>query len=106
VAVQGGPLVCYQRPSADVLFASVAQAAGSSAVGAILTGMGRDGSQGLLSMHRAGAFTLAEDEATCVVFGMPREAIAAGAVDRVLPLRRLALELADIVNHERPAAAV
>ena len=106
VAVQDGPLVCYQRPSADVLFASVAQAAGSSAVGAILTGMGRDGSQGLLTMHRAGAFTIAQDEATCVVFGMPREAIAAGAVDRVLPLCRVAMELAHIVDHEHPAAKI
>jgi two-component system, chemotaxis family, protein-glutamate methylesterase/glutaminase len=104
VAVQTGPLVCYQRPSADVLFSSVADSAGSSAVGAILTGMGRDGSRGLLSMHRAGAFTMAQDETTCVVFGMPREAIAAGAVDRVLPLRGIAGELARIGRHDASVA--
>lgn len=86
VEVKTGPQVCFQRPSVDVLFHSVAQAAGADAVGAILTGMGSDGAQGMLAMRQAGARTVAQDEASCVVFGMPREAIKRGAVDRVLPL--------------------
>jgi len=93
VAVQDGERVCYQRPSVDVLFQSVAEVAGSDAIGAILTGMGSDGAHGLLGMKRAGARTVAQDEASCVVFGMPREAILLGAVDRVMPLRRIAGEL-------------
>jgi two-component system, chemotaxis family, protein-glutamate methylesterase/glutaminase len=93
VSIHGGPRVCYQKPSVDVLFASVAQVAKSDAIGAILTGMGSDGAQGLLQMKRAGARTLAQDEASCVVFGMPREAIRLGAVDRVTPLDRMAAEL-------------
>lgn len=93
VSVQDGPRVCYQRPSVDVLFESVAAAAGGDAIGALLTGMGADGAQGLLKMKRAGARTVAQDEASCVVFGMPREAIRLGAVDRVVPLHRVASEL-------------
>jgi two-component system chemotaxis response regulator CheB len=93
VAVRDGPPVCYQRPSVDVLFTSVARAAGAEAVGVILTGMGRDGAEGLLKMREAGAFTIAQDEATSVVFGMPREAARAGAADRVLPLGRIAAEI-------------
>ena len=88
--VKTGPRVCYQRPSVDVLFDSVAEAAGAKAVGVILTGMGNDGAQGLLQMKRKGARTLAQDEASCVVFGMPREAIHAGAVDHILPLSDMA----------------
>jgi len=94
VAIQNGPRVCYQRPSVDVLFESVAEAAKGDAIGAILTGMGSDGAEGLLKMKRAGARTVAQDEASCVVFGMPREAIRLGAADRVVPLGRLAGELA------------
>ena len=90
VSVKTGPRVCYQRPSVDVLFASVAEAAGSRAVGVLLTGMGSDGSQGLLKMRQAGARTIAQDEATCVVFGMPREAIALKAAEHVLPLPAIA----------------
>ena len=86
VSVQDGPRVCYQRPSVDVLFESVAKVAKGDAIGALLTGMGSDGAQGLLKMKQAGARTVAQDEASCVVFGMPREAIRAGAVDRVVPL--------------------
>jgi len=93
VAVQDGPRVCYQRPSVDVLFESVAQTARGDAVGALLTGMGSDGAEGLLKMKRAGARTIAQDEASCVVFGMPREAIRMGAVDRVAPLDRIAAEI-------------
>jgi two-component system, chemotaxis family, protein-glutamate methylesterase/glutaminase len=90
VQVKDGPQVCYQRPSVDVMFASVAEAAGSHATGVILTGMGSDGANGLLRMKRAGAHTIAQDEATCVVFGMPKEAIRLGAADRVLPLSSIA----------------
>ena len=86
VEVKDGPMVCFQRPAVDVLFHSVAQAAGSNATGVILTGMGSDGALGMLAMKKAGARTIAQDEATCVVFGMPKEAILHGGVDRVLPL--------------------
>ena len=86
VEIRDGPMVCYQRPAVDVLFHSVAQAAGSNATGAILTGMGSDGAQGMLAMKKAGARTIAQDEASCVVFGMPKEAVRHGAVDRILPL--------------------
>jgi two-component system chemotaxis response regulator CheB len=86
VQVKDGPQVCYQRPSVDVMFASVADAAGSNGIGVILTGMGSDGANGLLRMKRSGARTIAQNEATCVVFGMPKEAIRLGAADRVLPL--------------------
>ncbi len=90
VAVKEGPLVCYQRPSVEVLFSSVAEAAGANATGVILTGMGNDGANGLLKMKQAGAHTIAQDEASCVVFGMPREAIRAGAAAEVLPLDKIA----------------
>jgi two-component system chemotaxis response regulator CheB len=86
VTVKTGPRVCYQRPSVDVMFSSVAESAGAHAVGVLLTGMGSDGAQGLLKMRQAGARTIAQDEATCVVFGMPREAIRAGAAGRVVAL--------------------
>jgi len=97
VQVKDGPPVCYQRPSVDVMFSSVAEAAGSRAVGVILTGMGSDGAQGMLRMKRAGAKTIAQDEASCVVFGMPREAIRLGAADRVTPLSRIAPAIAALV---------
>ena len=90
VAVKSGPRVCYQRPSVDVLFSSVADVAGADAVGVILTGMGSDGAEGLLKMKTAGARTIAQDESTCVVFGMPREAIRNGAVNEVAPLPQIA----------------
>jgi len=90
VGVRDGPRVCYQRPSVDVLFASVADTAGAEAVGVILTGMGSDGAEGMKKMKVAGAHNIAQDEASCVVFGMPKEAIRAGAVNEVLPLRRIA----------------
>ncbi len=85
-----GPLVSRHRPSVDVLFRSAAQAAGRNAVGVILTGMGDDGAAGLLEMRQAGAHTIAQDEASCVVFGMPKEAIALGAAGEVLPLECIA----------------
>ncbi len=90
VAVKTGPRVCYQRPSVDVLFSSVAEVAGKRAIGVLLTGMGADGAQGMLKLRQAGAHTIAQDEATCVVFGMPREAILAGAAERILPLAAIA----------------
>ncbi len=84
------PPVCYQRPAVDVLFQSVAEIAGPSTVAAILTGMGSDGAQGLAALKSAGAKTIAQDEASCVVFGMPKEAIRLGGVDSILPLDRVA----------------
>lgn len=86
VEIKDGPLVCYQRPAVDVLFHSVADAAGPYATAALLTGMGSDGVHGLLALKKAGCRTIAQNEETCVVFGMPKEAIKAGAVDQVLPL--------------------
>jgi two-component system chemotaxis response regulator CheB len=86
VEVKTGPLVFHQRPSVDVLFLSVASFAGPNALGVIMTGMGRDGAAGLLEMKKAGAYTLAQDEASCVVFGMPKEAIRLGGVDKIVPL--------------------
>ncbi|HWC98207.1 MAG TPA: chemotaxis response regulator protein-glutamate methylesterase [Candidatus Sulfopaludibacter sp.] len=100
VNVKTGPRVCYQRPSVDVLFSSVAEAAGASATGVILTGMGSDGAQGMLKMRQTGAYTIAQNEATCVVFGMPRQAIALSAVDQVLPLQGIT---AALVTPRRPA---
>jgi two-component system chemotaxis response regulator CheB len=88
--VTDGPLVSRHRPSVDMLFRSVAQSAGANAVGVIMTGMGSDGAEGLLEMRRAGAYTLAQDEASCVVFGMPKEAIERGAVDRIVNLSGIA----------------
>ncbi|WP_415913579.1 protein-glutamate methylesterase/protein-glutamine glutaminase [Paraburkholderia sp. J63] len=94
------PPVNRHRPSVDVLFRSAALHAGKNAIGVILTGMGRDGAAGLLEMRQAGAFTLAQDEASCIVFGMPREAIAMGAADEVAPLadmsRRVMTRLASM----------
>lgn len=89
VQIRTGPRVYYQRPSVDVLFQSVAREAGPNAVGVLLTGMGADGAKGLLAMRQAGAHTIAQNEETCVVFGMPREAIQLGAAERVLPLQAI-----------------
>jgi two-component system chemotaxis response regulator CheB len=90
VSVRDGPLFNRHKPSVDVLFKSVAACAGANALGVILTGMGDDGARGLREMHDAGARTVAQDEASCVVFGMPREAIALGAADEVLALSAVA----------------
>ena len=93
VSVREGPLVSRHRPSVDVLFRSAARTAGSNAIGIIMTGMGDDGARGLLEMKEAGARTLAQDEATSVVFGMPKEAINRGAAERIVPLGHIANEL-------------
>jgi two-component system chemotaxis response regulator CheB len=90
VEVKDGPLVCRHRPSVDVLFRSASRYAGRNALGVILTGMGDDGARGMLEMKQAGAKTIAQDEATCVVFGMPKEAIKMGGVDRIMPLASIA----------------
>ena len=93
VAVADGPLVNRHKPSVDVLFRSVAQVAGANALGVIMTGMGDDGARGMKEMHDAGATTVAEDESTCVVFGMPKEAIRLGAADKVVPLDAIPREI-------------
>jgi len=93
VSVQDGPLVSRHRPSVDVLFRSAAKFAGVNALGIIMTGMGDDGAKGLLEMRQAGARTVAQNEETCVVFGMPKEAIALGAAERIVPLDQLAMEI-------------
>jgi len=97
VEVKDGPRVQHQRPSVDVLFKSIARYAGSNSIGVILTGMGADGAEGLLEMKQAGARTIAQDEKTCVVFGMPKEAIKIGAVDKVVPLGQVAQEILRMV---------
>jgi len=89
VALKDGPSVCRQKPSVEVLFNSVAKYAGPNAVGAILTGMGDDGATGLLNMLNAGAHTVAQDEQSCVVFGMPKEAIARGGAEEIVSLDRV-----------------
>ncbi|MCG8685999.1 MAG: chemotaxis response regulator protein-glutamate methylesterase [Desulfobacterales bacterium] len=89
VETRQGPLVSRHRPSVDVLFRSSARYAGKNAVAVILTGMGDDGARGMLEMKKAGAFTIAQDEESCVVFGMPKEAIKRNAVDKVLPLDKI-----------------
>jgi two-component system chemotaxis response regulator CheB len=106
VRVADGPLLSRHRPSIDVLFQSVAEAAGAASVGVLMTGMGRDGSQGLAAMKRRGAWTIAQDEGSCVVFGMPKEAIALGAASEVLPLSRIAAAIvARTVASNQPVAS-
>ena len=93
VEVKDGPLVSRHRPSVDVLFRSAARYAGKNIVGVIMTGMGDDGARGMLEMKEAGAVNIAQDETSCIVFGMPAEAIKHGGVDRVLPLSQIADEV-------------
>jgi len=104
VEIKDGPLVCYQRPSVDVLFHSVARYAGPNAIGVIMTGMGRDGASGLLEMKKAGAKTIAQDEETCVVFGMPKEAIKLGAVDVVAPLQDIPKVILNMLQEDEKEA--
>jgi len=103
IKIKEGPLVCYQRPSVDVLFTSVATVVGAKAVGVMLTGMGNDGAQGMKRMKDQGCHNIAQDEATCTVFGMPREAIRAGAVDETLPLDRIAQAVMNACANEYPS---
>lgn len=98
VTLQDGPMVFHQRPSVEVLFNSVAKYAGQNAVGAILTGMGKDGAQGLLNMRKAGARTIAQDERTSTVFGMPKEAIDIGAAEKIKPLQVIAQTILDLCD--------
>jgi two-component system chemotaxis response regulator CheB len=97
VQIKTGPMVHHQRPAVDVLFNSVAQFAGANAVGVILTGMGSDGAAGLKKMKEAGAKTIAQDEKSSVVFGMPKEAIKSGAVDRVVSLSSVSQTILDLL---------
>ena len=85
-----GGLVCHHRPSVNVLFRSAASYAGNNAIGVMLTGMGKDGAAGMLEMRQAGAYNLAQDESSCVVYGMPKEAVAVGAVNEIVPLHEMA----------------
>lgn len=101
------PPVNRHRPSVDVLFHSAARYAGKNAIGVLLTGMGRDGADGLLRMRQAGSYTLAQDEASCVVFGMPREAIALGAAHEVVPLQYMSQRvMAHLRSFGQPANRV
>ncbi|MEN6464710.1 MAG: chemotaxis response regulator protein-glutamate methylesterase [Syntrophaceae bacterium] len=98
VEIKDGPMVHHQRPAVDVLFKSVARYAGANAVGVILTGMGADGAEGMLEMKKAGASNIAQDEKSCVVFGMPKEAIKLGGVDKVVPLDQVSSEILKMVG--------
>ena len=100
VAIVGGERVCHQMPSVEVLFNSVAESAGANAVGALLTGMGQDGAAGLLRMRQQGAHTVVQDEQSCVVYGMPKEAIGCGAAEKVVPLHRIAETMIKMVNQQ------
>jgi two-component system chemotaxis response regulator CheB len=101
VEVKDGPLVCRHRPSVDVLFRSAARYAGKNAVGVIMTGMGDDGARGMAEMKEAGAFTLAQDEESCVVFGMPQEAIKRNAVEKVVSLEAIGREVLRACGHNQ-----
>ncbi|MFZ5774576.1 MAG: protein-glutamate methylesterase/protein-glutamine glutaminase [Thermodesulfobacteriota bacterium] len=98
VEVKDGPLVCRHRPSVDVLFRSTARYAGKNAIGVIMTGMGDDGARGMREMKDAGAYTIAQDEQSCVVYGMPKEAVVLGGVDKILSLERIAAEVLRVQN--------
>ncbi|HRW62729.1 MAG TPA: chemotaxis protein CheB, partial [Bacteroidales bacterium] len=98
VEVKDGPFVNRHRPSVDVLFRSTAKYAGANAIGIIMTGMGDDGAKGLLEMKEAGAKTIAQDEKSCVVFGMPKEAIKLNAADKIIPLDKIASYMLSIAH--------
>ena len=103
VKTNGGPRVHYQRPSVDILFHSVAKSAGRNAVGVLMTGMGADGAEGLLAMRDAGARTIAQNEETCVVFGMPKEAIKMGAAEKISPLMKIPMEIYHALQMKKAA---
>ena len=102
--LNAGPPVNRHRPSVDVLFRSAANCAGKNAIGIILTGMGKDGARGMLEMQQAGAYTMAQDEASCVVYGMPKEAVAMGGVSEVVALKDVVQRLFSQLHHrdEKP----
>lgn len=102
LALSDAPAVNRHRPSVDVLFHSVAEVAGAQTIGVILTGMGKDGAAGMLALRQAGGYNLAQDEASCVVFGMPREAIACGAVHEVVPMAEMAQQVLARLAGGRP----
>ncbi|MGO4518022.1 chemotaxis response regulator protein-glutamate methylesterase [Terriglobus sp. 2YAB30_2] len=108
VRVAGGPQVCFSRPSVDVLFASVAQLVGGPALGVLLTGMGTDGARGMLQMRQTGSVTIAQDENTSIVYGMPKEAARIGAAAMTLPLEKIAGEIVRQISQPfvRKAAAI
>lgn len=99
-ALNDGPAVNRHRPSVDVLFRSAANCAAQNVVGIILTGMGKDGAQGMLELHQAGAYTIAQDEASCVVYGMPKEAVALGGVHEIAGLKEIVTRLFHQLNHK------
>jgi two-component system chemotaxis response regulator CheB len=101
--IKDGPRVHYQRPSVDVLFQSAAKSAARNVVGVMLTGMGADGAKGMLAMKNSGAYTMAQDEATCVVYGMPKEAVKLGAVDKVVPLPGIPQAIINALVHATKA---
>jgi two-component system chemotaxis response regulator CheB len=103
VVLQNTPPVGGQRPSANVLFQSIAQGYGATALGVILTGMGSDGAAGLLLMRQAGAHTIAQDKETCVVFGMPAAAIEVGAAEQILPAHRIAAAIIALIERQEYA---
>ncbi len=98
IVIKDGPAVCHQKPSVEVMFNSVAKYAGSNAVGAILTGMGNDGAKGLLNMRQNGAHTIAQDEKSCIVYGMPKEAIECGAAEKIVSLNNVARTLIEFAR--------
>ena len=98
--VKSGPVVSRHRPSVDILFRSVARYAGKNAVGVILTGMGSDGAGGMEEMKDAGAVNIAQDEASCVVYGMPKEAVSRGGVDHILPLREIPAKILELAGKD------
>ena len=102
--LEESPPLNHHRPSVDMLFRSVAENAGRHATGVILTGMGKDGAQGMLEMHEAGAYNFAQDEASCVVYGMPREAVALGAVDEIVPLAEITSHLLQRLSRQAAAS--
>ena len=104
VSVRQGPMVFHQRPSVEILFKSVAKAAGRNAVGVLLTGMGRDGAEGLLRMRRAGARTIAQDEASCVVYGMPGAAVELGAAETVTALQNIPSAISRVLRKKTGGA--
>lgn len=98
IRLRGGGMVCFHRPSVEVLFRSVANNVGANSTGIILTGMGRDGADGLLEMKNAGAFTIAQNEESCIVYGMPKEAVKLGAAKKILPLSKISHEIIQIAQ--------